>query len=599
MSKCKRWAAALLAVVMAVVLAIPAFADPTTYSLTIKSPTKGHNYQVYQVFAGTLAEDPNTQEETLVNITWGTGVKGDELLAALQSAAFTDPKAPTKTNMPFKTVTTAQGVADILVQWTNNAVQLDEFAEVVDDHLTTTFAEPEGGNVEVGDQSPFTTTIHNLAAGYYMVKEDTLDPGTETGNTYTKFILQLLSNKTIQTKAEEAPSIDKAIVEDGGTTTDLNTASVGEDVKFRLTSAVPAMDGYDKYFFIVHDTLSGGLTYKEINSIKIDNDTLEPNTDYTVTTDPASPAEGTPTKLKIVFNNFIQYKTSEYIGKTITIEYTATVNQKAEMGNDANTNTAKIQYSNDPNYNYQGTNEPNTGEPTGETPSSETKTFVGVIQIRKVDSQGKALTGAGFTLSGTGVRNVLVTTNDFTEDADGEYYKLKNGTYTKEAPDGENNGQYVSTTQKYSLTQTQTWKGEPTSATSVAGEVGEDGYVYFGGLGAGTYTIQETKVPDNYNKIGDITVTLTYTPGEEPEEPGAWSAKYKIGDGALMDATADEDGTIWFQVENRSGAVLPSTGGMGTTLFVGGGLVLMLLAIGLLIARKRAVRDEEKYDENK
>ena len=57
-------------------------------------------------------------------------------------------------------------------------------------------------------------------------------------------------------------------------------------------------------------------------------------------------------------------------------------------------------------------------------------------------------------------------------------------------------------------------------------------------------------------------------------------------------------GTIHFQVENRSGAVLPSTGGMGTTLFVAGGLVLMVVAATLLVVRARAARKDQEENQN-
>ena len=591
MLKCRRLAALLVAMVMVVGLMIPAYADPATYTLTITSPTKGHNYQVYQVFGGTLAKDPNTEEDTLVDITWGTGVQGTALMSALKTAQFTDPNQVGQKYTPFANAKTAQDVADILITWSDDATQLDEFAEVVGAHLSQTYTEPSDGDVEQGENAPYMTTIRGLNAGYYLVKEGKLDAGTEEGNTYTKFILQLLGHQTIEAKADTVPTIDKTVKDEGDANEDVNTASVGDRITFQLTSKVPAMDGYDKYFFIVHDTLSAGLTYNNITSITVGGKTLSAETGYTVTTDPGVPAEGQPTDLKIVFKNFIQYKTAEYIGKPIVIEYTATVNKFADMGNVPNTNTAKVEYSNDPNYDYQGENEPSGNDPIGETPSSKTETFVGAIQIRKVDSEGKALTGAEFTLTGTGVKQVLVTTNDFEPNESGEYYKLKDGTFTKVPPTEGDSEDYVDDT-KYALTVNKTWKGTGEIETTVVGAVGEDGYVYFNGLGAGTYTIRETKVPENYNKIGDIVVQLSYVPAVE-DASGYWTARYTIGGGQSQTATADENGTIWFKVENRSGAVLPSTGGMGTTLFVGGGLVLMLVAVTLLIVHKRAARNEK------
>ena len=195
-----------------------------------------------------------------------------------------------------------------------------------------------------------------------------------------------------------------------------------------------------------------------------------------------------------------------------------------------------------------------------------------------------------------------MTTNSFTPDPDGKYYKLKDGTYTTTEPTPETTNQYDNPDQKYALTQTVTWTGTNTSSTTIAGDVGQDGYLTFGGLGKGTYTIEETKVPTGYNKIDDITVTLSFTPPQTVvtgQEKGTWSATYKVGsNGSPHAASVDTDGTIHFQVENRSGAVLPSTGGMGTTLFVAGGLVLMVVAATLLVVRARAARKDQEENQN-
>lgn len=620
MSSCKRWIAALIAAVIMVSLAVPAWAVDT-YTLSITSETKGHNYKAYQVFGGTIAKAPGTDTDTLVNIVWGDGVNESALLAALRAAEFTNPEyvegndKPKKIT-PFASVTSAQDVADVLTGWGPNAVQLDEFAEVVGAHLNEDNAEtplPEDKEVQSTSEGKtiYTTTIKELSAGYYLLCEGDMDTPAEGENNhraYTKFILELVGNTTVEAKAD-APSMEKKILEspdagDGAEQEkDTTVANVGDSVLFRLTGTIPEMDGYDKYFYIVTDTLSKGLDFDNVQSVVLNNNSgeqesvLSKDDDYTLRVT-KNPEDGT-TALKFVFKDFIQYK--EYAGGTIVIKYTATLNQNAVIGNSGNPNSVHLEYSNDPNYDYKGDNEPTGNDPMGQTPEDYVIVYTGAVQVRKVDSDGKALTGAGFTLTGQGTNQVKVTTNSFTPDPDGKYYKLKNGTYTTEAPDG-NEDAYESTTDKYSLTQNVTWTGTNTSSTTIAGDVGQDGYLTFSGLGTGTYTIEETKVPTGYNKIDDITVTLSFTPPQTVvtgQEKGTWSATYKVGsNGSPHAASVDTDGTIHFQVENRSGAVLPSTGGMGTTLFVAGGLVLMVVAATLLVVRARAARKDQEENQN-
>ena len=97
MKKMRRTWAILLALVLTVALAVPGFAAEGVYSITITNDKAGHTYEAYQIFAGTVASDAEQEgNETgpmLGNITWGTGVNGDELLVALKAACllYTSP----------------------------------------------------------------------------------------------------------------------------------------------------------------------------------------------------------------------------------------------------------------------------------------------------------------------------------------------------------------------------------------------------------------------------------------------------------------------------------------------------------------------------
>lgn len=619
MKQLKKWISALLCMALALCLALPAWAeDPEEtpkYTLTITSETPGHTYQAYQVFSGTLAKDPaNQNTNTLVDLAWGSGVKDDQqedLVAAIKAITVTENSVPKK---PFETCNDVNAIAAVLTLENDNSELLDAFADVVADYEATgqykylnDANKKTGTTSEVpGTDKTYKATISDLPAGYYLVKEAPFNDGESEGKAYTKYMLNLVKDVEVQAKAD-VPTLDKQVQDknDGSANPeDATNVSVGDMVTYTLTSKVPAMDGYDKYYFVVNDTLSKGLTLDKDSIAITIADTPDPHNlvkdrDYTVTVNPESPVEGKATSLKIVFKNFIQWK--ERAGQDIVITYDATLDQDAVIGNTGNLNDAKLTYSNDPNYEYKGDTEPNPDEPdpdepVGETPISKTNVYTTQIQLNKVDENGRPLTGAVFTIKGTGVvtPGVTTTTEFVVDEVDGTYYKLKNGAYTKVEPTPDTVKFYdeASPYQKYSQkTTTTTWESEEAGDDeTVVGTVGADGVVTFEGLGAGTYTIEETTAPTNYNKIDPMTLIISCEVPDEivsSEEPCIW--KYTVGNGPEQTAS---NGTISLNVENRSGTQLPSTGGIGTTIFLWGGAGLMLAVLLLLGLRIRSKKEE-------
>lgn len=626
MKQLKKWISALLCMALALCLALPAWAEAPEetpkYTLTIKSETPGHTYQAYQVFSGTLAKDPaNQNTNTLVDLAWGSGVKEDQqeaLVAAIKAITVTEGSVP---KQPFADCNDVNAIAAVLTLENDNSELLDAFADVVADYEATgqykylnDANKKTGTTSEVpGTDKTYKATISDLPAGYYLVKEAPFNDGESEGKAYTKYMLNLVESVEVEAKAD-VPTLDKQVQDknDGSANPeDATNVSVGDKVTYTLTSKVPAMDGYEKYYFIVNDTLSKGLTLDK-NSIAInivDSDephtvqqTLAKDTHFTVTTS-NGPEDG-ETSLKIVFKNFIQWK-ERYTNKDIVITYDATLDKDAVIGNTGNLNDAKLTYSNDPNYEYKGDTEPNPDEPdpdepVGETPISKTNVYTTQIQLNKVDENGRPLTGAEFTIEGDGVVITGVTTNTFEPADNGTYYKLKNGAYTTTAPvtgggEDDTSALYESISQKYKKSSpTTSWITKDTS-TNVTGTVGADGVVTFEGLGAGTYTITETKTPANYNTIDPITLTISCDVLDEivtGEEQCTWSATYRVGGGSEAPVTVDENGTISINVENRSGTQLPSTGGIGTTIFLWGGAGLMLAVLLLLGLRIRSKKEE-------
>ena len=454
------------------------------------------------------------------------------------------------------------------------------------------------------------------------------------------------SGKTItadEHPATEGGDANPGISADGKT----DNVSIGDKVTFTITATVPAhSDDYDFYYFIINDTLSAGLTLDPTTIAVTTNkdadndgnpDPLTLNTDYALYTGanvtPVATGE-TPHTFEVALTNAKAHK-----GETITVTYQATLNENAVIGGDGNLNTQSLTYSNNPNEKYDGTQDStkpgkpdSTKEvPTGETPDSTTQTFTSGIKLQKLDQDGNALKGASFTIEGDSINKVVKNTETFEAADDGTYYKLKTGAYTTQAPQTEdqmiaapagatdgyvvadasyegddaitvggikyrvairvsNGGEipthilqkknselYDSTTQKYKKTTTESVV-ETTDHISQALPVNDDGTLNFEGLGAGTYTIKETVVPSGYTKAQDVTVVITFDNATK-----TFTATVN-GTAATADAT-----TNLFPVDviNVAGNVLPSTGGIGTTIFYVVGALLVLGAGVVLITRRR------------
>jgi LPXTG-motif cell wall-anchored protein len=299
------------------------------------------------------------------------------------------------------------------------------------------------------------------------------------------------------------------------------------------------------------------------------------------------------TSIKISIANLLALKNIEGKNYTFTgavtkiiVTYTAVLNENAVVVDDGtNENTVKLVYSNDPNNSGDGTTNPPdvpTDEPeppahTGETVEDKVVTKTTEITIHKKDGTTKeALTGAEFTLTGDSVKIVLVTGTVFVKDENGTYYQLKDGTFTTEAPEDDTDlaANYVDAT-KYTKKVTTTVQGENQDITNVTAEVDASGNLTFTGLGVGVYTLTETKTPAGYNTVDPITFEIKYNPAT-----GVFT-------NTNTNVTVNTDGTMELDVENMKGGTLPSTGGIGTTIFYVVGSVLVLCAIVLLITKRR------------
>ena len=507
----KKLASLLLALVMALSLAVTAFADEsTTYSITINNSTAGHTYEAYQIFTGDLATN-EAGNKVLSNIVWGSGVSeagqtalGDAATKTETLKTEADAKAFTKAVAPY--LTTAAGSANTVT---------------------------DGKYV-----------ISGLAAGYYLVKDQ---DGSLIGDndSYTEYIIQVVGNVTATPKSD-VPEVQKKVkdINDSTDTTktdwqDSADYDIGDSIPFQLKATLADnVSSYTTYKVVFHDTLSKGLTYNKDAKVYIDG--TETN-GFTVTA--TVNADGTTT-LTVSCDDVKALGAGN--SSVITVEYTAKLNENAVLGSAGNPNEVYLEYSNNPNKSEEGNNE------TGETPKDVVIVFTYKTIINKVDSETKPLTGAAFKLE------KLIKGEDGAAD-----------TWT--------------TVKEFAV------DGTTTSFT-------------FSGLDDGQYKLTETKTPVGYNTIDPIYFVIEATHGETADVPtlktlnayltdanGNKQTEMKDGESVNIDlGTVDlTAGSITTTVVNKSGSELPSTGGIGTTIFYVLGGVLVLAAVVLLVTKKR------------
>ncbi len=566
MKKMKRTWAILLALVLTVALAVPGFAAEGVYSITITNDKAGHTYEAYQIFAGTVASDAeqvgNETGPMLGNITWGDGVNGDALLAALKAAD----------NGKYGTCTTAAYVAEALGAEGATAADAAAFAEIAAQHLTGTHYDSTKGDGVY--------TISNLPAGYYLVKDqDGSLQGEE--DTATEYIVQVLGNVTMEPKDSDIPTVEKKVSEEdyrqddgyGTTYNDVADWDIGDSVPFKLIGSIPDMSAYDTYEYIFTDTLSNGLTLQEgtINvyiALGRDDEVREytpltEDVDYTLTLNNVANGGGS---FSIAFDNL---KTAPYIAEGnrnfVIVTYDATLNPNAEIGLPGNPNSVDLQFSNDPN-----------GDGLGRTTEDTVIVFTYELDGTKVDGEDNAtLPGAQFVLFNGGHTRVAAV-------VDG---KLSGWS---ELPAGYSAANHEEIPDD-------AW-AEVANATITSDE---DGLFSVAGLDDGTYYLREIKAPDGYNLLdADLRVVIDADTANGQNWDGVTPGTALTGltvttqlgeDGGVNGPVAGDttDGAVAITVENNGGSTLPETGGIGTTIFYAAGALLVLCAGVLLFVKLR------------
>lgn len=389
----------------------------------------------------------------------------------------------------------------------------------------------------------YTATFTDLDYGYYVVAV----PGATLANASGQYAtLVSVDSTNVNTDIKgDLPTVDKKVQVDG-TGKDATDAKIGDTLTFTLTSTIPDMSAYDTYTFNFKDTLSQGLTFGQVTSVTVEGVTnpLTVNTDYTVTTPTVS-----DNTLTVAMKDF-KAKQQANAGKKITVTYTATLNENAVVGGAGNTNSAKIQYSNNPSTNETGESEP-----------SKVRVFTYGFTVDKYTGdeytdKARRLAGAEFTLApkndtdSTAISFVQVSAGDGTTNA---VYRV--------AKTGE--------------------EGVTTTIITPA-----SGKVVFQGLKNGEYTLTETKAPAGYNKLASaIGVKVNGQNNGTDTTNATVTITYNNNNGSNYDQTAS-NGVI--PVQNKSGAILPGTGGMGTIAFTVIGVLVIALGVAWTLKRKNA-----------
>ena len=490
MKRMKKLAAMMLSLIMALVLAVPAFAAENTYTIT--APSNDHTYEVYQIFTGDYANG------VLSNVKWGkngTGTEGEAVSS------------------------------DIITELTGATGSDTEKLEVISKYVnleSTEFGTVKGGS-----------TL-DVPGGHYLIKDvDGALEGEE--DAYTLYVVEVVGDVTIEPKSD-VPESEKKVKDTNdtdGTTTDWQDSAdwdIGDKVPFQLKGTVADnYDDYKVYQFIFHDKESAGLTF-DSTSVKVYVDGTEITTGFEVVTEGLDD----DCTFEVVFENLKDID-SVHAGSVITVEYESELNSNAVLGSAGNPNKMHLEFSNNPN-DEQG------GE-TGETPDDTVIVFTYKTVINKVDGENKPLTGAEFTLE-------------------------------KKVKDDEAEGGYH-------------WE----TITVVKNEEGTT--FTFSGLDDGDYRLTETTTPDGYNTIDPIEFTITAEHDILSDNPALTSLNGNATTGEITFTSNTTDGSLTADVVNQSGATLPETGGMGTTLFYVIGGILVVGAGVLLITKKRMSNSQQ------
>lgn len=520
-------------------------------------------------------------------------------------------------------------LASILHSYTVN-----ENDKIVYTYLTDVYTESAEGT-KTGDN--YSYTISGLESGYYLIKDmdDYLDGHYDY---YTRLIMQVVGNVDITPKGD-VPTIEKKVhYIPGGTFQEAEDAAFGDTVYFKLTGTLPSnFLVYESYTYEFVDTLPKGLDLSDISfgnykayagfedirlerlngevqltfaesGDPVDNDAnrtklavatsandVTGDTDVLITYVEKGDGSGEK-ELRIKFLDLRKSLPGLISSDKINIKYAATINKDAVIGNgtesagSGNINKVYLNFSNNPQ-----------GDGNGKTPEADAKVYVFELDVNKVDETGKPLANAEFLMYeklvdaqdnvtykyAKFIKNENVYTLDGWITADkavaGECKDT--GTCTVGSTDGNPHAADVNHALDAEGNVIMAADGKPLELTGsmIMTSPGENKKIMIEGVDASTYHLFELNAPLSYNRLeGDVQVVIT-----AGYDDNGWLATLNVKANGTDGTSDTATGTSTITVQNSKGSTLPSTGGIGTTIFYVTGGLMVAAAVVLLVTKKR------------
>lgn len=522
-------------------------------------------YKGIQIFKATVT---TTAEGTTVsNITWAS----TDVQTAVVNAIKTKDESYKSNN--------AQDAADWLNKHNVGTEKTDESTRISSSHVLNKIAADLKNSGGWETTAAGSASLSGLTAGYWLFLTNSVAEGsnTKSKDVFTSPVYAVVdgTNNKVLTPKKSVPAVEKKIVSaKGDEELDASDSHVGQDVTFNLYGTIADnYDTYDTYYYQFSDQISKGLTlqdgaqvylYGSKDAAQADLKREKPTLNITNSFDQQDGGVDESGNKTTTWTCSNLKSVADVTSKScIVVSYKAKINSEAAIGGNAgNTNTATLTYSNNPMINETGTTVPD-----------EVKTYTYGLKLNKVD---------------LGTEEPLKDSN------------IKFTIRVKSAADSNLVGKYV--------------QSDGTLGAECKLSV-TNGAITIKGLGAGTYTVEETDAPANYDKVQPFDFTITPNRDSEASGESPVGARYEINtsqedqviigtpndvkDDNKLEANAstvtNDDGTFNITVGDTKHVGLPLTGLNGVTFtWIAGGAVLCIGVAHLIRSRKQAEESEQE-----